>query len=142
MAYATIEDLQDAGLPPGALSSVDDLTKQRALAMASAKADGYLRTQGYLPLAEPYDPSLVQAVVQIAASWLMRRRGFNPHDPGDAAIQLGHDEALEWLKRVANGQVELAMVQALPSYAEPLMVSDASRGYGGSSSVGPNDGGL
>jgi phage gp36-like protein len=143
MAYATIADLQEVGLPPGALSGVDAPARTAALEKASAYADTFLRDKYRLPLAEPYDPSLVDAVVQIACYRLMTRRGFNPEDPGDQAVRLGRDDAVVFLTRIANGQAQLSVTQASPAIEEPRIITDPQRGYsGGSCPVGPYDGGI
>ena len=146
MGYATLADLEDIGLPPGALQGVSTEAKQAALDKASARANFYLRDQCHLPLAEPYDDALVDAVVQIAVCRLMRRRGYNPNNAGDVAIQLGHDEAMAFLKSVANGQGKLAVVEAAPPHLEPQVLTSPARGYtdcpGIDSPVGPYQGGL
>jgi phage gp36-like protein len=146
MGYATLADLEDIGLPPGALQGVSTEAKQAALDKASARASAYLRDQYKLPLTAPYDESLVDAVVQIAAARLMRRRGFNPNSAGDAAIQLGHDEAIAYLQRIANGQGRLAVLQAAPEHLEPQVLTSPARGYtecaGIDSPIGPYQGGL
>jgi phage gp36-like protein len=143
MAYATIADLQDVGLPPGALSGVDVPARQKALDNAAAYMDTFLRDKYRLPLIAPYDPSLVDANVQIACYRLMTRRGFNPEDPGDQAVRLGRDDAVTFLTRIANGQASLSVTETSPAIEEPRVITDGQRGYsGGACPVGPYDGGI
>lgn len=142
-AYATLNDLENAGLPPGAISGLDNIVQSSALERASRIADTYLRDRYKLPLTAPYDPALVDAVVQIACWQLMRRRGFDPNTAGDAVIRMGYEDAIGLLKRIANGQALLDVSQASPGYDEPQVITSPSRGYApGYAPLGPNDGGL
>jgi phage gp36-like protein len=142
--YATVGDLEMTGLPPGALTSVSYETKVAALSRASAYADTALKARGYtMPLAEPYDPVLVDAVVQIAAYRLMVRRGFDPNAPGDAVLRMGYDDAIAFFRRVANGELSIAQAQAVPGAGEPQVITSTARGYlPGNYPVGPHGGGL
>ena len=146
MAYATTADLQTAGLPPGVLSSVDTFTQELALERASAQADGALRTQYRLPIVAPYDPALVDAVVQIAVWRLMMRRGFSPQQGSDTTFRIGYEDAMEFLRRVANGTIRIAVVQSTPEYEEPIVLTSPGRGYtecqGIDGPVGPYEGGI
>lgn len=146
MSYATTADLESAGLPPGVLSSVDTLVQQQALERASSLASTYLRDRYTLPLAEPYDPALVDAVVQIAVWRLMMRRGFSPQSGTDTALRLGYEDAMDFLKRVANGQAQLSVVQASPEAQEPIVLTSPPRGYtelpGIDGPIGPYEGGV
>lgn len=130
-SYATLEDLQEAGMPLGAIGSVPLKTQEKALERASRYADTYLRDRYTLPLAAPFDQSLVDAVVQIASWRLMQRRGFNPNTPGDATIRMGFEDAENWLKRIANGQAQLCVTQSYPQSYQPQVGSAAPRGWGG-----------
>lgn len=143
MSYATTADLETAGLPPGVLSSVDTVTQELALERASRQADTFLRDRYTLPLAEPYDPALVDAVVQIAVWRLMVRRGFSPQSGTDTAFRVGYEDAMDLLKRVANGQAQLSVTQASPAIEEPRIITSEQRGYAGPACpVGPYDGGI
>lgn len=145
-SYATTADLETAGVPPGVLSSVDTTIQELALERASRLADTYLRDRYKLPLAEPWDPSLVDAVVQIAVWRLMMRRGFSPQQGTDTAFRIGYEDAMEFLKRVANGIAQLDVVQASPGYEEPIVLTSPPRGYtecqGIDGPVGPYEGGV
>ena len=142
-SYASSTDLEEAGLPAGTLAGLSAGTVNRALERASRVADTYVRAQATLPLSEPYDQGLVDAVCQIASWRLMQRRGFNPHDGGDTAIRVGYEDAIAFLVRIANGQAKLDIVQAVPEHAEPMVSGGTPRGYSGDSTVtypwvGPN----
>lgn len=146
-SYATLDDLQSAGLPPGALGTVDLATQQAALVRASRVADTFMRDRYTLPLCCPYDPALVDWVCQIAAYRLMQRRGFNPNGGIDTSIALGYQDAIKSLTRVANGQQQLAVVQAEPASLQPAIGTNVARGYGGPFGqdlplVGPNNAGF
>lgn len=147
-SYATLDDLAEAGCPPAAFGSVAFTTQQRALQRASRFADSYLRDRYNLPLECPYDQGLVDAVVQIATWRLMQRRGFNPNDPGDASLRVGFEDAVKWLERIANGQAQICVVQNSPASLQPVVGTNASRGYGGLYGsedlpvVGPNGAGF
>jgi phage gp36-like protein len=146
MAYATISDLEDSGLPPGALAGIAPEVVEKALTSASALADVYLRDRYTLPLAEPYDPVLVDAVVRIACWRLMSRRGFSPQSGTDTAMRVNYEDAMDLLKRVANGQAQLAAIQASPEAVEPMVLTSPARGYtehaGIDGPVGPYEGGV
>ncbi len=130
-SYANLDDLSEAGVAVGALGSVSFTTQQRALQRASRIADSYLRDRYNLPLECPYDQGLVDAVVQIATWRLMQRRGFNPNDPSDVSLRMGYEDAVKWLTRVANGQAQLCVVQAVPASLQPTVGTNPARGYGG-----------
>lgn len=148
VAYATLEDLYETGLPPAALGSVAYTTQQKALLRASRVADSYMRDRYTLPLVAPFDQALVDAVVKLASYSLMVRRGYDPSVPGDVAIRMTYDDAIAFLKGVANGQLQLAVNQTSPPSLQPEIGSAAPRGWGGLNNaedfpfVGPNSAGI
>jgi len=105
ISYATLADLEESGLPPGALGSVPATTVQKILLRASRYADGFLGDKYVNKLACPFDQALIHSVCQIASYWLMTRRGYNPD--ADMVIRQGFDDATAWLKLVAQGQVQI-----------------------------------
>ena len=127
--YASIADLNDCGLPAGALDSIKPVVQQKALDKASALADTYLRDRYTLPLTGPFDPSLIDAVCQVAAYRLMALRGYNPNSGADGLIRQGWVDATEWLKRIANGQAQLLVKQADPVSLQPIVDTQPQRGY-------------
>jgi phage gp36-like protein len=129
--YASIDDLTQAGLPAGALASLDKRTWNQALIRASSLAASRIGCKYTLPLAAPFDPALVDAVCQIAAWRLLCLRGFNPSNPGDQVVRQGYLDADEWLTKVANGQAQIQVVtQATPESLQPDTYSNTPRGYG------------
>lgn len=140
-SYATIDDLQDAGLPPAALEGGPSFARQqKALMRASRVADTYLRNRYTLPLICPIDQALIDAVVQIAAWRLMSRRGFNPSSGLDVAIRQGYEDAMAFLTRIANGQAQLCVTQTVPESLQPDVATGESRGLNqGRRYIGPNN---
>lgn len=129
--YASIDDLTQAGLPAGALASLDKRTWNQALIRASSLAASYVGAKYTLPLAAPFDPQLTDAVCQIAAWRLLCLRGFNPDNDGDKVVRQGFLDATEWLTRVANGQAQIQVVtEAVPASLQPDVYSNTPRGYG------------
>lgn len=131
--YATLDDFRNAGLPTGSLESIDKSIWNQALIRASAFADTFIGCKYTLPLGRPYDPSLVDAVCQIAAWRLMSLRGYNPAVAGgssDALIRQGFLDARDWLYRVANGQASLTVIQATPESLQPDVYTSAQRRIG------------
>lgn len=131
--YATIADLQVSGLPAAAFggsTAGNPITQNAALTRASALADTYLRDRYHLPLAEPYDAALIDAVCQIASYRLMTLRGYNPDSGADRVIRQGYDDAIEWLTRVARGQATLDVREATPPAEQPAIITSEPVGFG------------
>jgi phage gp36-like protein len=135
--YATLADLEQCGLPPQALASIQPTVKQAALVKASAYADTFIGDAVTLPLQAPVDPTITDAVCQIAAWRLLCLRGFNPDNPGDAVVRQGYLDARDWLTRVANKQAKLNVVQGSPPSVQPDISSACPRGFGDVYSVSP-----
>ncbi len=135
--YATVQDLEISGIPRSAFGPLVEIQLQGILDNASAFADTFIGCKYQLPLAGPtssppvaYDPSLVDAVCQIAAYRAMRLRGYNADNAGDTSLRMGFEDAYAWLTRVANGQARLAVVQAQPESLQPNVSTSEQRGYG------------
>lgn len=129
-SYATLANLYAYGIPAAALGDVSVTDQQAQLDAASTLADGFLRNKFTLPIITP-SADLVMAVAQIAAWNLLRRRGFNPDDPGGQATRLGYQDAMAWLKRVADGTTTPALVDssaASGSGGGPFVVQARSSG--------------
>jgi phage gp36-like protein len=127
--YATLADLQIAGIPPAAFATLKEIQINGALINASAVADTYLRDRYNLPLAEPYDGALRMYVCHLATFELMALRGYDPETPGDAVIKTRYDNATNWLTRVAKGQATLAVVQTQPPSEQPMVITSPQRGF-------------
>jgi phage gp36-like protein len=102
--YATRTELAAHGLPDGWLTGVTTGNQDEALQRASDEASGYMTTRYTLPLTA-WGRDLTGKVCDIAAWYLMKRKGFNPADPACAAILKGYDDAIAWLKGVASGAI-------------------------------------
>lgn len=102
MIYATRADLQELGLTARALTGIANTEQDAALSAASNKIDSYLSKRFELPLTVAGD-DLKHACVSMTAYMLLSRRGFSA-GVGDAEqLRLNHEDALRWLKDVANG---------------------------------------
>lgn len=129
-SYATLQDLDDCGIPLAALETLDKKLIQRQLDRASGYADAFLRDSYTLPFVAPFDPGLVMAVCQLAVWWLLSRRGFDPENPGDKVVYQGYRDAMDWLKLVANKKIAIAKNEANPVSLQPNVSSNTPRGYG------------
>lgn len=108
--YATLEDLQDTGLPPGVLDGVPD--PNRFLERASAHVDSYLRGRYSVPLVAPYPSEISDAVIAIAAYRIMMFRGFDSESQDSLFVDrfeyyCGKPGQLGWLDKLSKGQVNL-----------------------------------
>jgi phage gp36-like protein len=104
VVYATPEDLASHGLPEGWLAGVSAPDQAKALLAASGVVDSYLAGQFTLPLAA-WGPEITRVVCHIASWDLMCRKGFDPEDPADGAIQTRYEAAIRWLEKVSAGRV-------------------------------------
>lgn len=126
--YATPADLDAMSIPSEALSGISDEKQQAALDARSAFADGYLGTRYTLPLIE-WDQSITRAVCDMAAWDLLKRRGFNPENPAEAAVRMGFDDAVSWLQQVANQEAHPRVKESAPVTFAPAVFSDPPRGW-------------
>jgi phage gp36-like protein len=100
--YATVAELKQLGINAAAFAGIGDSDLLKAISAASARAEGYLRKRYRLPLHE-WNDNLTEAVCALAA-WriLSARRGFNPKSGSDAAIRTNYEDAIAWLRSVAD----------------------------------------
>lgn len=128
---ATLQDLDDSGFPPKTWGNQLGQTQvQRLLLKASAYVLGYIGDKIQLPLVPPYDLALNQCTCQITAWWIITRRGFNPDDPGDKVARTCYEDAMRWLKEVANGKIRLNQAGSNPESLQPSVDTNLQRGYG------------
>jgi phage gp36-like protein len=130
MAYATLLDLAQQGLPDPALEEIDDPTKTAALEAASKLADDYIGGAFVLPLSS-YGASLTRHVVSIAVYDLLTRRGFNP-DGSDENVRRRYEDAIRWLERIADGRLKPAdIIDSTPDEIESAsyVVTRPKRGW-------------
>ena len=122
--YATITDLQNVGLPPGALANVSAASQQEALQNASSMMDDHFQSQYTLPfLTISY--SLTQYCCLIAAYLIMQGKGFNPSDASDQSVRQGYLDAMAWLDGVARRRIHPAVTDS----ATPANIAPGPRVY-------------
>jgi phage gp36-like protein len=127
MAFYAIEaEFLDQGLPSDALTGIASPTIVQALEWASSTANGYLRKRYTLPLVA-WEDDLRRVVCKIAAYDLMCIRGFRPGSDTDATIVKNYDDAIIWLKAVAESDIEPAITDSTADLDEggPLASSEA-----------------
>ncbi len=112
-SYATIADLTRLGVSANALSGVDTLEQEGAIASASNLADGYLATRFTLPIVTP-SADLVEAVCKIAAYNILAIRGYNPELGADEVLRARHKDAIAWMEGVAAGRITPPLVDSTP----------------------------
>ncbi|MFN7131605.1 MAG: phage protein Gp36 family protein [Myxococcales bacterium] len=118
MPYATRPDLAKHGLSADTLSEIAADAQDAALASASGVVDGYLRARFTLPLLS-WGDELRRVVCHIAAYDLMTVRGFDPENPSDINLRQRYEDALRWLRDVANGAITPELVDSRPSGTAP-----------------------
>lgn len=131
-SYATPANLVAFGLSAQALAGFTADQQQAALDAASDVADGYLRSRFRLPLATPVTADLKRAVCAVAAFDLLTSRGFNPEAGADTVVRLRYEDALKWLRDVADERVTPALSDSsgsTPAPRAPLIVSAPPRGW-------------
>lgn len=131
MLIATYADFIAAGLPPAAVSGISQTVVEACLAQAAGVAISYLRKRYVTPLVAPFDDVLVRATIDIAAYYVIRRRGYSPESSPDAAIRQAYQDALDWLSKVSTGDVEIATApdDAGPTLGDPLVSSRDELGW-------------
>jgi phage gp36-like protein len=132
--YATSIDFLRLGLPDRAAAAQTSAEVEAMLGAASRLADSYLRKRYALPL-RGWDEALTRAVCAIAAYDALSRRGMNPENLADANIRMRYDDAIKWLKCVAEGDfspdIEDGSVGdvAGPGNSMAVVMADAKRGW-------------
>jgi phage gp36-like protein len=116
-SYATRADLANV-VAAAALAhpSTGPAAQDAKLLAASEEIDGYLRNQYVLPLTK-WGSDLVQRCCEIAAYRLMVLRGFNPEV--DGLYLTNYEQAVSWLKRVADGHVSPDVIDSSPGDQAP-----------------------
>lgn len=129
MSYSTLAELAALGLPAGALAAVSSADQQAHLDAAYKKINSAIAMGGrYTPPLSSHDGECAAYEVDMARWTLLVRRGFNPDNPGDAAVLKAYDEAREWLEDVKKGRTIAGAVDATPTTTEQAAV--AAYGYG------------
>lgn len=102
MAYATRADLVEIGLTARALQGISNTEQDAALDAASAKINSYLSKRFEMPLSV-VDSDIKSCCVSMAAYALLTRRGFSAGVNDAEQMRLNNEDALRWLRDIANG---------------------------------------
>ena len=113
--YATPADLRER-VPERELiertdptgQAVDDAVLARVLGQAAEIVERYIGARYTLPLPTPHPPGLVGVAVALA------RYQLYDYEPPEA-VGRQRDEALLWLRRVGDGNIELQMPRQAPA---------------------------
>lgn len=114
MAHITSTELgQLSALPDDVIAEIAGPTVTEALEAATSTVNGYLAPRGYTPLTVvPRD--VKQATADIAAYRLASRRGYSPRG-ANTDLRQRFDDAMAWLRDVADGAVSLDTTVVQPS---------------------------
>lgn len=107
MAYSTEAEFNALGLPAAALDGATDTSDWRDASQGTI--DSYLRGRYRLPLVAPYPPEIVEVECKLAAYSFISVRGFDPTEGANANVLTRYREAIDWLKRLSEGKVNLAI---------------------------------
>jgi hypothetical protein len=136
MGYATLTDMANFGFGPTAFGQITTIQVQAQLDSASAWATSKLAARYSMPLLPPFDVTIVQAVVQIAAYQCLCLRGFDPQNPGDSAARDLWIAAREFFDAVERqhahplvNESPAPTAQAQPQYAGPLVLGQPLLGW-------------
>lgn len=131
MSYTvTPNDLRRYAISGSALTGYEDDELQGFLDVALSQAYSYLRSQYTLPLSAA-GLDLTMAVCQLAAFRALTHRGFDPSNPADQVLVKAHDDAIAWLRDVANGRASIDVTST-----SPAKTSSGARVYSGRSTRG------
>jgi phage gp36-like protein len=128
--YIALADLQGA-VPAATLANVDVTVLQAKVDDANALAEGYLGVRYSLPLTNT-GADLHRQLVAIALYDVMSYKSFNPESNRDMNFRMRYDDAIKWLKGVADGNVTpVGIVDSTPqvSEASPFILADTLRGW-------------
>lgn len=135
MAYATTTHFDQFGLPSATLNALASSTVQDALlSAASGRMDSYLGTRYAVPLTT-YGDEVRECACVLAAYAIVQRRGFNPDNAWETALQERRKEALEWLRDIASGKASVPGITESESESWPSQIgaldilSDEARGW-------------
>ncbi len=105
-SYATPTDLANLALPAGSLPAfVTTPIQQNHLDAASGIVDSFLGAKVRLPLVGTPPLEIKLRVCQLAAFTLLLLRGYNPDVAVDEQVYRMYEDAMNWLKAIARGEV-------------------------------------
>lgn len=130
LLYVSPADLQANTVVWGAIKNMAPQVILDKLANASATAESYLSSRYTLPFLS-YGPDFKRAVFDIAVYDLLSERGMSL-DGADANYRARFKDAVDWLKRVNQGQATpLGLEDQSPqrSGTAPRVASTRPRGW-------------
>jgi len=103
-----------------------------ALARSNSEAEGYLRSAGYIVPVTDATPDLQGRVADIARYHLAVHLQLLPEPADSSSLYTNYKAALEWLRDVAHGRVDLAITKDDPDsvIGSPQVVTHTKRGWG------------
>ncbi len=106
LQYASAAEFDEFQLPSTALKGVPTPTKDRALQWASRVALSYVRKRKTPPLVS-WGEDLRANVCELAAYYLVARKGYAPGSGNNQVIRMSYEDAVQWLRDVSKGLVEM-----------------------------------
>lgn len=129
VVYAKKDDLFQCMIPARAFDELQDTDIDRALSMASRTIDTYLASRYELPL-KFWDDDITQWCCILAGYRLLCFRGWNPEDLANKGVTGLYCEAIEYLRQVKIGQLQLNVTTTSPEPTfEPDIATSPMRGY-------------
>ncbi len=106
MSIVSVESYRSYG-PAAAFVSLSDATIQWYIDAAERFAESYLSNRGYDLLTAAANDFAILIFKIVTWDLLVGVRGVNPADPAHAAAKMSRDEAIQWLRDVADGKANL-----------------------------------
>lgn len=139
IAYCSREDVF-AVFPNAALDTLDPATVDAAIKAEAALCDTYFRdfspnldgAEGGWVSFESWGSDVRRANAVLAATELMRNRGYNPAAGADLVVEQMRTEKLTWLKDCASGKVVPNIkprAHEVAGYIQPRVSTSAQRGW-------------
>lgn len=130
LGFNTQQNMRDSGRST-ITSELKEDEMTYALVAASAIADSFLQRRYLLPI-KKWGYDLIQAVCDIAAYNLLKRKGWNPEE-GDTTFSTKYNAAMTWLSDVGNRKEHPALMadaaHNLVPYAGTTNLVDDIRGW-------------
>lgn len=135
--YGDLDDLANLGAAADVIADVPDAQKLATIAARSRFADGFLRA-GSITVPEgglvAFTGDLTWAVMQLAVYDLVTNKfRYQTDGPNEDSIRKRYDDAIEWLKWVADGTVAAPIPATdgveLSELGPALVTSNVIRGW-------------
>lgn len=128
--YAEPSDIAQFSLPEVAIAKIPIEDRAKACLEATAQAEGYVGGAYTLPLTR-WGLDLRSNTARLAGATLLGHRGRVPQG-ADEAVFLARDNAMSWLKRLADGRLSPPdMIDSTPEVFEggSVVASQPRRGW-------------